>query len=54
MSDFTSIKAQLQKLIADANTKTERTDADLTSAVGALIEGYGQGEEFPDAEGVAF
>lgn len=42
MSDFTSIKAQLQKLIADANTKTERTDADLTSAVGALIEGYGK------------
>jgi N-acetylneuraminic acid mutarotase len=43
MSDFTSIKAQLQKLIDDANTKTERTDADLTSAVGALIEGYGSG-----------
>lgn len=42
MSDFTSIKAQIQKLIDDANAKTERTDADLTSAVGSLIEGYGK------------
>ena len=42
MSDFTSIKTQLQKLIADANAKTERADADLTTAVDALIDGYGK------------
>lgn len=43
MSTFASIKAQLQELIDSANVKTGRTDADLTSAVGALVGGYGSG-----------
>jgi hypothetical protein len=54
MSDFNSIKAQLQKLIDDANAKTEKADVDLTSAVGTLIEGYGAGEALQDAEEVEF
>lgn len=42
MSDFKSIKTQLQSLIDRANAKTKRTDKDLTTVIDALIAGYGQ------------
>lgn len=48
MSSLQTIKAQIRNLISISNAKTERTDADLTSAVGALIEGYGQSSEVED------
>ena len=37
MSTADTVKAQLQKLIAEANAATGRADADLTTAVAALI-----------------
>ena len=43
MSTPLSVKEQIQKLIDDANVATGNADADLTSAVGALIAGYGSG-----------
>lgn len=57
MSNLATIKAELQKLLATANEKTGKDDADLTSAVGSLVEGYGSGEgggEIIMAETVAF
>ena len=45
MSTFQTVKAQIQELIDNANAKTEKTDVDLTSAIGSLIEGYGVGGE---------
>ena len=39
-----SVKTQIQSLIDQANAKTGGTDTDLTSAVGTLVAGYGQGE----------
>ena len=38
-----SVKVKIQGLIASANAKTGNTDADLTTAVNALIAGFGQG-----------
>lgn len=38
-----SVKAKLQGLITAANTKTGNSDADLTTAVNTLIDGFGQG-----------
>lgn len=38
-----SVKAKLQGLIAKANEVTGNTDADLTTAVNALVAGFGQG-----------
>ena len=43
MATADSIKTKIQNLIATANETTGNTDTDLTSAVGSLIEGYGQG-----------
>lgn len=43
MSDFSTIKAQIQELIDNANAATGNADTNLTSAVGALIIGYGVG-----------
>ena len=36
-------KQRTQALIDQANATTGKTDTDLTSAVGALVEGFGQG-----------
>lgn len=47
MSDFTTVKTQIQKLIDTANEKTGKADADLTGAVGSLVEGYGTGGSVP-------
>lgn len=44
MSDFNSVKAQIQSLIDSANATTGNTDTNLTDGVNALIGGYGQGE----------
>lgn len=59
MSDFTTVKTQIQKLIDEANAKTGKADADLTGAVGSLVEGYGSGgsggsETLQNAEEVTF
>ena len=43
MATADSVKAKIQGLIASANAKTGNTDADLTTAVNALITGFGQG-----------
>lgn len=42
MSLLDKIKTQIQNLINTANEKTGNTDTDLTSAVTALVSGYGQ------------
>lgn len=47
MSNFATIKAELQKLLDTANAKTGKADADLTGAVGSLVEGYGTGGSVP-------
>lgn len=43
MATLDSVKTKLQGLITKANSKTGRSDTDMTSAVDALIAGYGQG-----------
>ena len=43
MATADSVKAKLQGLIAQSNAATGNTDADLTSAITALISGFGQG-----------
>lgn len=47
MATLDSVKTKIQGLIAKANTKTGRADKDMTSAVDALISGYGQGGTVP-------
>ena len=56
MSSLATIKTELRKLLDKANEKTGKADADLTSAVGSLVEGYGGGsdEEIIMAEDVYF
>ena len=56
MVNFENIKQQVQKLIDEANAKTGKSDADLTGAVGSLVEGYGAGSDVGIimAETVAF
>lgn len=54
MSNLATIKAELQKLLDTANEKTGKDDADLTNAVGSLVEGYGGDVEIIMAEDVAF
>lgn len=39
-----SVESKINSLITAANTKTGKTDADLTSAVQSLVDGYGGGE----------
>lgn len=48
MSLLDKIKAQIMALIDTANAKTGKTDADLTTAVSSLVDGYGGsgGEDF--------
>jgi hypothetical protein len=43
MATADSVKAKLQGLIDKSNATTGNTDADLTTAVDALVAGYGQG-----------
>lgn len=43
MATAESVKAKLQGLIDSANAKTGNSDTDLTTAVNALVSGYGQG-----------
>ena len=43
MATAESVKAKINNLVAKANTKTNKSDKDLTSAVNSLIAGYGQG-----------
>lgn len=38
-----SLKTVIQSMIAKANTTTGRSDTNLTSAINALVDGYGQG-----------
>ena len=45
MATADSVKAKLQGLLDSANETTGNEDKDLTSAVAALIAGYGQGGE---------
>ena len=40
MATLDSVKAKIQSLIAKANAKTGRTDANMTNAVNALVSGY--------------
>ena len=42
MATADSVKAKIMGLIDAANRTTGRNDTDLTSAVNALIKGYGQ------------
>jgi hypothetical protein len=44
MATADSVKAKLQGLIDKANDTTGGADADLTSAVDRLCDGYGSGE----------
>lgn len=43
MATAESVKGKIQGLIDSANTATGNTDADLSTAVGSLIAGFGQG-----------
>lgn len=43
MSTAASVKAQLKMLLDDANAVTGNNDADLTTAVSALISGFSEG-----------
>ena len=43
MSTPKTVKTQIESLIASANATTGKADTDLTSAVGSLVEGFGQG-----------
>ena len=45
MATADSVKVKLQGLITKANETTGNTDADLTTAVNALVAGFGQGGE---------
>lgn len=51
MATANSVKAKIQGLITAANAKTGSTDADLTTAVNTLIDGFGQGGvELPEID----
>lgn len=51
MATADSVKTKIQGLIASANAKTGNTDADLTTAVNTLIDGFGQGGvELPEID----
>ena len=45
MATFNSLKTKIQGLIDKSNTKTGKTDLDLTNAVDSLISGYGTGKD---------
>lgn len=44
MATAESVKAKIQNLIDAANQTTGNKDTDLTTAVEALIAGYGKGD----------
>ena len=50
MSRLENVKTKLRELIDKSNATTGNTDTDLTTAVDALVEGYGKGEETPTQE----
>lgn len=43
MATIESVMTKIRNLISKANSTTGRTDSELTSAVNALVEGYGKG-----------
>ena len=45
MSNFSTIKNQIQELIDLANATTGKTDEDLTTALNSLMSGYGSGSD---------
>lgn len=47
MATIDSVMTKIRNLIGSSNSVTGRTDADLTTAVDALIEGYGKGGTTP-------
>lgn len=51
-----SIESKINSLITAANTKTGKTDADLTSAMQSLVDGYGGGGApiYRTTEGMAY
>ena len=51
-----SIESKISSLITVANTKTGKTDADLTSAMQSLVDGYGGGGApiYRTTEGMAY
>lgn len=52
MATVQSVKAKLQGLIDKSNATTGKNDADLTTAVNTLVEGYGKGGSGEDLAGV--
>lgn len=53
MATFESVKSKIQGLISKSNAKTGNSDADLTSAVDSLIEGFGKGEGIDTSDATA-
>ena len=49
-----SVKGKIQGLIDKANETTGNTDTDLTTAVNALVEGYGQGGDNTGGDGLKY
>lgn len=45
MSTLSTIKTQLNAILAKANAKTAKSDKTVNDAVDSLIDGYGKGEE---------
>lgn len=50
MATAESVKAKIRGLIDAANSATGSTDADLTTAVSTLVDGYGKGSGDEDTE----
>lgn len=51
MTTAKTVKDKIRSIIEKANSITSKNDTDLTNAVGALIDGYGQGELVPEWDG---
>lgn len=52
MATAESVKAQLQSLIDSANAATGNEDTDLTTAMAALIAGFGRGDSVDGTRGI--
>lgn len=50
MATADSVKEKIQELIEKANDATGNTDTDLTSAIDALVAGFGQGGTLIDVK----